>query len=131
MKIVIDMNLSPQWVDVLMLEGYDCVHWSEIGSPNAPDREILLWARSNGYVVFTHDLDFGAILAATKADSPSVLQLRTQNISPKRIGEWVVSAFKQFEELHPYLETEDIDEALQYAAWRVEEIEVPVWTGAV
>ena len=34
-------------------------------------------------------------------------------------------------ELYPYLETEDIDEALQYAAWRVEEIEVPVWTGAV
>ena len=33
--------------------------------------------------------------------------------------------------LYPYLETEDIDEALQYAAWRVEEIEVPVWTGAV
>jgi uncharacterized protein (DUF433 family) len=30
-------------------------------------------------------------------------------------------------ELYPYLETEDIDEALQYAAWRVEEIEVPVW----
>ena len=34
-------------------------------------------------------------------------------------------------ELYPYLETEDIDEALKYAAWRVEEIEVPVWTGAV
>ena len=99
MKIVIDMNLSPQWVEVLMSEGHDCVHWSEIGPPNAPDREILLWARSNGYVVFTHDLDFGAILAATKADSPSVLQLRTQNISPKSIGESVVSAFKQFEEL--------------------------------
>jgi predicted nuclease of predicted toxin-antitoxin system len=99
MKIVIDMNLSPQWVEVLMSEGHDCVHWSKIGPPNAPDREILLWARSNGYVVFTHDLDFGAILAATKADSPSVLQLRTQDISPKRIGESVVSAFKQFEEL--------------------------------
>ena len=34
-------------------------------------------------------------------------------------------------ELYPYLESEDIDEALQYAAWRVEEIEVPVWTGSV
>ena len=34
-------------------------------------------------------------------------------------------------ELYPYLETEDIDEALKYAAWRDEEIEVPVWTGAV
>ena len=52
MKIVIDMNLFPQWVEVLMLEGNDCVHWSEIGPPNAPDREILLWARSNGYVTF-------------------------------------------------------------------------------
>jgi uncharacterized protein (DUF433 family) len=28
--------------------------------------------------------------------------------------------------LFPYLEAEDIDEALSYAAWRVEEIEVPV-----
>jgi len=59
----------------------------------------LLWARSKGFVVFTHDLDFGAILAATGADSPSVIQLRTQNISPKHLGELVVSAFKQFEEL--------------------------------
>ena len=32
-------------------------------------------------------------------------------------------------ELYPYLEGEDIDEALRYAAWRVEEIDVPVRTG--
>ena len=29
-------------------------------------------------------------------------------------------------ELYPYLEAEDINEALAYAAWRVEEIEVPL-----
>ena len=29
-------------------------------------------------------------------------------------------------EMYPYLEPGDIDEALQYAAWRVEEIEVPL-----
>lgn len=29
-------------------------------------------------------------------------------------------------ELYPYLEVEDINEALAYAAWRVEEIEVPL-----
>ena len=34
-------------------------------------------------------------------------------------------------ELYPYLESENVDEALQYAAWRVQEIEVPVLTGAV
>ncbi len=30
--------------------------------------------------------------------------------------------------LYPYLEPEDIDQALAYAAWRAEEIEVPVET---
>lgn len=30
--------------------------------------------------------------------------------------------------LYPYLEPADIDEALTYAAWRVEEIEVPLPT---
>jgi uncharacterized protein (DUF433 family) len=30
---------------------------------------------------------------------------------------------------YPYLEKEDIVEALQYAAWRVEEVEVPLGTG--
>ena len=28
--------------------------------------------------------------------------------------------------LYPYLEPEDVDQALTYAAWRVEEIEVPL-----
>ncbi|HEC99089.1 MAG TPA: DUF433 domain-containing protein [Proteobacteria bacterium] len=32
--------------------------------------------------------------------------------------------------LYPYLEAEDIDEALAYAAWRVEEIEVPIASGS-
>jgi uncharacterized protein (DUF433 family) len=29
-------------------------------------------------------------------------------------------------QLYPYLEREDIDEALSYAAWRAEEIDVPL-----
>jgi len=31
---------------------------------------------------------------------------------------------------YPYLEAEDIPQALAYAAWRVEEIEVPLSTAA-
>ena len=34
-------------------------------------------------------------------------------------------------ELYPYLEAEDIDESLTYAAWRVEEIDVPVHPASV
>ena len=49
MKILIDMNLSPAWVSVLEEAGYSASHWSTIGSLNAPDREVLLWAKANGY----------------------------------------------------------------------------------
>ena len=32
-------------------------------------------------------------------------------------------------EMYPYLDAKDIEEALHYAAWRVEEIEIPLATG--
>lgn len=41
----------------------------------------------------------------------------------------LVAAGRSYEEilrLYPYLEAEDIREALSYAAWRVEEREVPL-----
>jgi len=98
MKIVIDMNLSPLWVQLLADAGHEVVHWSRIGEPNASDREIMAWARSNGFIVFTHELDFGTILASTDAEAPSVFQVRTQDISPHNIGDLVLSAIEQFEE---------------------------------
>ncbi len=78
--------------------GHEAVHWSKVGAANAPDREIMAWARSNGFIVFTHDLDFGAILASTDAEAPSVFQVRTQDISPQHLGNLVLSAIEQFEE---------------------------------
>jgi len=99
MKIVIDMNLSPKWVAVLKSSGHEAIHWSHIGAANAPDREIMEWARNNNYIVFTHDLDFGAILAATDADSPSVFQVRTQDISPNSLSNLVLSSLNQFEKI--------------------------------
>ena len=29
---------------------------------------------------------------------------------------------------YPYLESEDLQEALSYAAWGVEEVEIPLWS---
>lgn len=34
----------------------------------------MAYARANGLVVFTHDLDFGVLLALTRGAGPSVLQ---------------------------------------------------------
>ena len=96
MKILIDMNLSPQWVAVFEGAGKQALHWSHVGPHNAPDHEILSYAKAEGYTVFTHDLDFGAILAATNADSPSVIQVRTQDVSPQHLAPLVLSALNQF-----------------------------------
>lgn len=97
MKLLIDMNLSPKWVSVLEKAGWEAVHWSIIGQPDASDHEILRYAKSNGYVIFTHDLDIGNILAVTKADCPSVIQVRVQDVTPQHLGSLVISAIRQFD----------------------------------
>lgn len=98
MKIVLDMNLSPDWVPILTASGYDAVHWSVVGDPGASDRAIMSWASENGYVVFTHDLDFGAILASSQNTTPSVVQLRIQNIFPDTAADLLLNALQQFAE---------------------------------
>jgi predicted nuclease of predicted toxin-antitoxin system len=59
-SIVIDMNLSVEWVTELTRHGWSAVHWSTVGDPRADDSAIMGWAVANNHVVFTHDLDFGA-----------------------------------------------------------------------
>ncbi|MFP4087231.1 MAG: DUF5615 family PIN-like protein [Desulfobacteraceae bacterium] len=49
MKIVIDMNLSPHWVQLLVKAGHEAVHWSEVGAPNASDRDIMAWNHPRFY----------------------------------------------------------------------------------
>lgn len=53
------------------------------------------WARTHGYVILTHDLDFGALLAATEANGPSVIQVRTQDVLPSHLGETVVRTIRE------------------------------------
>jgi predicted nuclease of predicted toxin-antitoxin system len=94
MKILVDMNLSPDWVAVLTNHGLAAVHWSTVGDPRAEDTVIMDWARDNGYVVFTHDLDFGAALALTQAEGPSVIQVRTQDVTPEHLEPQLVNVLE-------------------------------------
>jgi predicted nuclease of predicted toxin-antitoxin system len=97
LQILIDMNLSPDWADELSKHGWAAVHWSAIGEPRATDREIMDWTRANAHTVFTHDLDFGTMLALTHATGPSVIQVRGQNVLPDPMGPIVVATLKQHE----------------------------------
>ncbi len=95
MKLLLDMNLSPRWVEFLETRGFETIHWSNIGSLDAADTEIMAFAAEKGYVVLTHDLDFGAILAATRDQKPSVVQIRSDNLGIDEIGECVAAALNQ------------------------------------
>lgn len=46
MKILIDMNLSSDWVQVFSAEGIEAVHWSTVGDPKAEDNTIVEYARA-------------------------------------------------------------------------------------
>lgn len=94
-KLVVDMNLSAEWIGELAQHGWSAVHWSAVGDPAAPDSTIMAWARAEGYVVFTHDLDFGTALALTHADGPSVLQVRGQNVLPEHMAPLVIAALEK------------------------------------
>lgn len=95
MKVLVDMNLSPRWVGLLVGASIEAVHWSTVGPADAPDSQIMAFAKANGYVVLTHDLDFSAILAATHGNKPSVAQIRSEDIDPDVIGKPVIAALQQ------------------------------------
>ncbi len=90
MKLVVDVNLPPKWVEFLATRGIEAVHWSQVGDLRVTDAAIMTWARDGGYVVLTSDLDFSALLATNSATGPSVIQVRTQDVFPESLGALVI-----------------------------------------
>ena len=102
MKLLFDMNLSPGLVDLMVSSGWESIHWSSVGDPKTADRTIMEWGLKNGYCVITNDLDLGDILAVTDARGPSVVQFRTQDVSPAHIKPILLAVLKQYKR---YLES--------------------------
>jgi predicted nuclease of predicted toxin-antitoxin system len=94
-KLLFDMNLSPRWVTAAVAEGFDAIHWSSVGPAPAPDPVILAFARDNGFVVVTNDLDFSAILAASGGAAPSVVQVRGGDLAPETQGATIFAALRR------------------------------------
>ncbi len=85
MKFLIDANLSPAVAAGLNEAGFESVHVADIGLHTASDDTILRYAASHGFVVVTADSDFGMLLALSRAESPSVLQLRSTADRPAAV----------------------------------------------
>lgn len=58
----------------------------------------MRWANQNEAIVLTQDLDFTKLLFQSRANLPSVIQLRLDDVRPKSIGEDVCLVLKQHEQ---------------------------------
>jgi len=95
-KILIDMNIPLSYSTLFNEKGVETIRWSDIGLPNAPDEEIIQYAKINKYVLLTSDLDFSALLSMTHAAKPSIIQMRISIIRADRAVEMIVSAVKRY-----------------------------------
>lgn len=95
MKILLDMNIPIKYAHLLEQKGFEVLRWPDVGRPNATDSEIMEYARENGFVVVTYDLDFSTILAVTHDLKPSIVQIRATLLHAKEIVDLVIAAMLQ------------------------------------
>lgn len=92
-----DMNLSPLTIAALQKVGWDIIRVSEVLHATTSDLEILEYARQNGRIIVTQDLDFSALLALGGHSRPSLITLRLSNTDPTIVTERLTQIVNQVE----------------------------------
>ena len=98
MKLLLDMNLPPRLAESLTSKGISAKHWYFIGASDAPDVEIIAYAKEHDYTVLTCDLDFSTILSITHGQKPSVIQIRVQDIYTEQLVALITAAVSRYSE---------------------------------
>ena len=76
MKILADVNIAPRTCAFLRSQGHDVIRVSDVLGPTSSDAGIVDFARAEGRVVLSHDLDFSSLVALSGGAAPSLLTLR-------------------------------------------------------
>ena len=97
LRLLLDMNIPFSYINLLSQNGYEVLRWSDIGSPTASDDEIMKYAREHDYAILTYDLDFSAILAASRDSLPSVVQIRASIQRANQAVDLISSAIQKNE----------------------------------
>ncbi len=85
LRLLANMNISPETVNALSEKGIDIVRVSRILPVTSSDQEILDLARRENRVVVTQDLDFSALLALGGFDRPSLITVRMSVSDPDAV----------------------------------------------
>jgi predicted nuclease of predicted toxin-antitoxin system len=83
------MGISPKTATFLTQLGHEASHLYAQGLEKLPDPEILHKARREKAILLTHDLDFAALLAASRAALPSVVIFRLRSMRPQIVNRYL------------------------------------------
>ena len=98
MNFLADMGISPKAVAFLQNLGHDAVHLHDHGLDRLSDQAVLEKAQAEGRVVLTHDLDFGELMAASRAALPSVVIFRLRNMRPENVNRYLREIVMRYRE---------------------------------
>jgi predicted nuclease of predicted toxin-antitoxin system len=93
-KILIDANLSWRLIRFFDKHGIEAAHVNRLQGAPLCDNDIWLHAKRHGYVILTQDLDYSS-LVETDASGPSVISLRTGNLSNSKVELLLATCFAQ------------------------------------
>jgi predicted nuclease of predicted toxin-antitoxin system len=85
LRLLADMNISPLTGAALDQAGWDILRVSDRLSKFATDPENLAYARQEGRVIVTQDLDFSALVALSGYSRPSLITLRLPTTDPTAV----------------------------------------------
>ncbi len=97
-RLLADMNISPQTVALLQQRGWNVIRVSERLPIHASDWEVLRLARQEDRILITLDLDFSTLLAISGWSNPSLITLRLRRVDPQTVAHYVDYVLKQFGE---------------------------------
>jgi len=98
-RLLADMNISPQTVTFLQQQGWDIVRVVEVLPATTPDPEIMEFARREERVIVTQDLDFSTLLALGGYNQPSLITLRLSASDPDTVNQKLIKVLPGVEEL--------------------------------
>ena len=97
-RLLADVHISPKTVGDLQKQGYEIIRSSEVLPANAPDINILEFARAENWVVLTQDLDFSMLVALSRYSQPSLITLRLSSAKPDIVTKRLLDVLPQIEE---------------------------------
>ena len=97
-RLLADVHISPKTVADLQKQGYEIMRSSEFLPANAPDINILEFARTENWVVLTQDLDFSMLVALSRYSQPSLITLRLSSAKPDIVTQKLLEVLPQIEE---------------------------------